>query len=59
MVGSAVSRRRGMPLRLSHNAAGFSEDFDAYISRRRDVAEDVSESLPTSLQMYANAAMPP
>ena len=31
-----------MPLRLSHNAAGFSEDFDAYISRRRDVAEDVS-----------------
>ena len=31
-----------MPLRLSHNAAGFSEDFEAYISRRRDVAEDVS-----------------
>ena len=31
-----------MPLRLSHNAVGFSEDFDAYISRRRDVADDVS-----------------
>ena len=31
-----------MPLRLSHNAAGFSADFAAYISRRRDVAEDVS-----------------
>ena len=42
MVGSTVSRRRGMPLRLSHNAAGFSADFAAYISRRRDVAEDVS-----------------
>ena len=31
-----------MPLRLSSGAAGFSEDFDAYIARRRDVAEDVS-----------------
>ena len=31
-----------MPLRLSTGAAGFAEDFDAYVVRRRDVAEDVS-----------------
>ena len=31
-----------MPFRLSHNAAGFSEGFDAFIARRRDVAVDVS-----------------
>ena len=31
-----------MPLRLSQNAAGFSADFETYIARRRDVAEDVS-----------------
>ena len=31
-----------MPLRLSQNAAGFSADFETFIARRRDVAEDVS-----------------
>ncbi|MGB0631397.1 MAG: histidinol dehydrogenase [Alphaproteobacteria bacterium] len=31
-----------MPLRLTCSAAGFDEDFDAYIVRRRDVADDVS-----------------
>ena len=31
-----------MPLRLTHSAAGFAENFDAYIARRRDVAEDVA-----------------
>ena len=31
-----------MPLRLSTSAAGFAEDFAAYVVRRRDVAEDVS-----------------
>ena len=31
-----------MPLRLSSSAPDFSDDFDAYIARRLDVAEDVS-----------------
>jgi len=32
-----------MPLRLSSITPGFSEDFDAYIGRRRDIAADVSD----------------
>ena len=48
-----------MPLRLSHNAAGFSEDFAAISPGAGTLRRMYLESLPTSLQMYANAAMPP